>query len=182
MLRTQSLISQAITELIASVPPQSEVYACATVDRGAEDSADSPPRERLAWALAHWLVVMNSKVRPAAGSSAAGAEGSPQEQGRPLLELHRARLAAETAAAAADPQQAAALSLRTARALASRACGNPRCTDLGGGSEAELRARKGKVCSGCRALRFCCAACQRAAWAGGHRAACRLLAAEAVKA
>lgn len=67
--------------------------------------------------------------------------------------------------------------LQRARALAlRRSCANLACTSLAGRSEAEC---KGRLCSGCKALRFCCKACSKEAWhAGGHKATCALLAAE----
>ena len=58
-----------------------------------------------------------------------------------------------------DRQQ---LALRQARALgAARRCGNLRCSNLAGPSEAQLRTHK---CSGCRTVRFCSAECSKAAW------------------
>ncbi len=65
------------------------------------------------------------------------------------------------------------LALRRARALALRACANPRCTKLAGDSEAAL---KGRRCSGCRLVRYCCEACSKQDWQA-HKRACRLLSA-----
>eukprot|EP00887_Chlorella_sp_A99_P006941 scaffold2.g6941.t1 len=69
------------------------------------------------------------------------------------------------------------VALQRARALAlRRSCANLACTSLAGRSEAEC---KGRLCGGCRAVRFCSEACSKEAWrAGGHKAACALLAAE----
>ncbi|KAG2451985.1 hypothetical protein HYH02_003756 [Chlamydomonas schloesseri] len=50
-----------------------------------------------------------------------------------------------------------------------RVCGNPGCEELGGASEAELDLR---LCGRCRSVRYCCAGCQAAHWAAGHREAC----------
>ncbi|KXZ43991.1 hypothetical protein GPECTOR_76g814 [Gonium pectorale] len=49
-----------------------------------------------------------------------------------------------------------------------RMCGNPRCVNFSGACEAELGLRQ---CAGCRVVRYCGAACQRADWQQ-HRAAC----------
>ena len=57
------------------------------------------------------------------------------------------------------------------RAKALRPCASLACPHLA--ANPQLR---GKVCSGCRTLRYCCAEEQAQDWkAGGHRAACRLL-------
>ncbi len=56
-----------------------------------------------------------------------------------------------------------------------RVCGNPRCGNFAGECEGELPF---KQCGGCRAVRYCGADCQRAHWREGHRAECKLLAAE----
>ncbi len=50
-------------------------------------------------------------------------------------------------------------------------CSNPRCAELAGDSEAGVVLRRcGKACGGAAA--YCCAACQRAHWAAGHREEC----------
>ena len=72
------------------------------------------------------------------------------------------------------PQPAAGadeLALRRARALALRTCANPACTQLAGDSEAAL---KGRRCSGCRLVRYCCEGCSKQDWQK-HKRACRLL-------
>ncbi len=56
-----------------------------------------------------------------------------------------------------------------------RVCGNPRCSNFAGECEGVLPF---KQCGGCRAVRYCGADCQRAHWREGHRAECKLLAAE----
>ncbi|PNH07414.1 hypothetical protein TSOC_006128 [Tetrabaena socialis] len=54
-----------------------------------------------------------------------------------------------------------------------RLCGNPACRNFAGPAEADLPLRK---CSGCRAVRYCGAGCQRQHWReGGHREACARL-------
>ncbi len=53
-----------------------------------------------------------------------------------------------------------------------RVCGNPRCSNFAGRSEGDLPL---KQCGGCRAVRYCGAACQRAHWREGHRAECKEL-------
>lgn len=51
-------------------------------------------------------------------------------------------------------------------------CGHARCRNTSGFSEAILPVQ---LCSGCRRVRYCSTACQRAAWVeGGHREVCRL--------
>ena len=64
------------------------------------------------------------------------------------------------------------LAVRRARALALLKCANPRCSRLASASEAA--APRGRLCSGCRTVRFCSEACSRQEWPQ-HRAACRLL-------
>ncbi|PNH08348.1 hypothetical protein TSOC_005070 [Tetrabaena socialis] len=54
-----------------------------------------------------------------------------------------------------------------------RLCGNPSCTNFSGPAEADLPLRK---CSGCKAVRYCGASCQRQHWReGGHKEACAQL-------
>ncbi|PNH08336.1 hypothetical protein TSOC_005078 [Tetrabaena socialis] len=54
-----------------------------------------------------------------------------------------------------------------------RLCGNPGCTNFAGTAEADLPLRK---CSGCKAVRYCSASCQRQHWReGGHKKACAQL-------
>ncbi len=53
-----------------------------------------------------------------------------------------------------------------------RVCGNPRCSNFAGRSEGDLPL---KQCGGCRAVRYCGAACQRAHWREGHKAECKEL-------
>lgn len=48
-------------------------------------------------------------------------------------------------------------------------CSHWGCANLEGGSESAMPTR---LCSGCRRARYCCDACQRAAWVGGHREGC----------
>ncbi len=51
-------------------------------------------------------------------------------------------------------------------------CSNPRCVELAGDSEAGVVLRRcGGACGG--AVGYCCAACQRAHWAAGHREVCK---------
>ncbi|KAG2490968.1 hypothetical protein HYH03_010643 [Edaphochlamys debaryana] len=91
-------------------------------------------------------------------------------------------LAAEEAAAAAGAAVLAAPlpPLLAPPPLGSRAltqllvCGCPGCATFGGGSEEALPLKR---CGGCRAVRYCGAACQRAHWQGGHRTECGAVAA-----
>ncbi|KAG2438521.1 hypothetical protein HXX76_005072 [Chlamydomonas incerta] len=83
---------------------------------------------------------------------------------------------------APDAQQVGALLGDAGLAL----CGNPACRSLEGDSEAGLMAAPApagrqqgggggriKTCSRCRAVRYCCGACQLQHWAtGGHKEAC----------
>ncbi len=57
-----------------------------------------------------------------------------------------------------------------------RVCGNSGCGNFAEESEGALPF---KQCGGCRAVRYCGADCQRAHWREGHRAECKMLAAEA---
>ncbi|PNH08338.1 hypothetical protein TSOC_005069 [Tetrabaena socialis] len=54
-----------------------------------------------------------------------------------------------------------------------RLCVNPACRNFGGPAEADLPLRK---CSGCKAVRYCGAACQQQHWReGGHKRECARL-------
>ncbi len=59
---------------------------------------------------------------------------------------------------------------------AARRCCHMGCTNLAGGSEAELPTKR---CSGCSMARFCSEECSQAAWRAGHKQVCRLLASQA---
>ena len=76
--------------------------------------------------------------------------------------------------------QGAAARLELAQAAATRSCAHMACANLageGGGQEAG-DGGGGKLCGGCRAVRYCGVACSHADWrAGGHRRVCRELAA-----
>ena len=82
------------------------------------------------------------------------------------------RLKEEAAAEEADPSKQAQLAVDTAEALATRPCAHVCCTTIVGAREAE--SPRGKLCSGCRVVRYCGAACQKADWRA-HKAACREL-------
>ena len=86
----------------------------------------------------------------------------------PLAALLAGRVAAEEA----DTAKQAQIAVDVARALATRACAHPGCTTVTGASEAEQPL--GKRCSGCRLVRYCGAACQKADWPA-HKTACREL-------
>lgn len=89
---------------------------------------------------------------PALQAAAAAAEGRPEGS----------VVARQPAADAPAPLGGQQLALRQARALGTaRRCGNLRCSNLAGVSEAHLRTRK---CSGCHTVRFCSAGCSKAAW------------------
>ena len=81
-----------------------------------------------------------------------------------------ASLESEDAAAEGDVARQAQLAVDTAEALATRPCAHPCCTTILGAREAA--ALRGKRCSGCRAVRYCGPACQKADWRA-HKAACR---------
>ncbi|KAG2490970.1 hypothetical protein HYH03_010644 [Edaphochlamys debaryana] len=90
------------------------------------------------------------------------------------------RAEAAAAAAAGAAVLAAPLPLLLAPPPLGRAltqllvCGCPGCATFGGESEEALPLKR---CGGCRAVRYCGAACQRAHWQGGHRAECGAVAA-----
>ncbi|KAG2482239.1 hypothetical protein HYH03_018822 [Edaphochlamys debaryana] len=56
-------------------------------------------------------------------------------------------------------------------------CGAPGCGSFGSRSEAEIPLKR---CGGCRAVRYCGAACQRAHWRMGHKDECGAMAAALV--
>jgi hypothetical protein len=67
-----------------------------------------------------------------------------------------------------DHQQ---LAVRQATALGTLRCAYLGCINLASASEAQA---KGKLCSGCRTVRFCSEACSQAAWRQ-HKAACKAI-------
>ena len=75
-------------------------------------------------------------------------------------------------AQASDPAVLSAARLELARAAASRDCANLRCPHLCSPG------RRGKKCTGCRAVRYCCQECNVAGGRAGHRHVCAALAAE----
>lgn len=80
----------------------------------------------------------------------------------------------------AAAQQLAGSHTERQLALASLPCANAACTSLGSGSsEAGLKSRR---CAGCHTARYCSVPCATAAWAAGHRAACKGLSAAAAEA
>ena len=83
-----------------------------------------------------------------------------------VVDLVAARVGPLPAAAGAEQQQ-----LEAARALGALRCANVACANVSGVSEGSLRRH---TCGGCRAVRYCSQACNKAAWAA-HKRACRLL-------
>jgi hypothetical protein len=79
-----------------------------------------------------------------------------------------ARLA--TPAMSADAMGNSWWELSTADALSALPCANRGCLRVSGCRE---RDERGKLCSGCKAARFCCRECQVAAWPG-HKRWCKL--------
>ena len=71
------------------------------------------------------------------------------------------------------PARQAQLAVEAAEALATRPCAHACCTSIAGPSEAATP--RGKLCSGCRRVRYCGPRCQKADWQA-HKAACRELA------
>jgi hypothetical protein len=69
--------------------------------------------------------------------------------------------------------------IKLAMALGTLPCGHLGCMTLPGpGQEVEqgLELPRGKLCSGCKAVRFCNSTCLQQAWKSSHRVACRALA------
>ena len=71
-----------------------------------------------------------------------------------------------------DAARRAQLAVDVAEALGTRPCAHVCCTTIAGAREAD--APRGKLCSGCRVVRYCGPACQKADWPA-HKAACREL-------
>ena len=90
-----------------------------------------------------------------------------------VLEPLALELEAKAAAEEGDAARQAQLAVDVAQALAMRRCAHPCCTTIVGAREAD--APHGKLCSGCRGVRYCGPACQKADWPA-HKAACRELA------
>jgi MYND finger len=89
------------------------------------------------------------------------------------------KVSANVAPAAAVARQAGQLLTTLAeRALAllptPLCCNNPACLNLEETAEWLLVKRPGSVCSSCRTVRYCSAACQRAHWAA-HKPVCKVL-------
>ena len=70
-----------------------------------------------------------------------------------------------------DPRNPAPPELLGLLLMQERPCYNPRCRNLAGASEAQL---KGKLCTGCRVARFCCMDCSKAVWRE-HKTACKFM-------
>ena len=70
-----------------------------------------------------------------------------------------------------DPRNPAPPELLGLLLMQERPCYNPRCRNLAGASEAQL---KGKLCTGCRVARFCCMDCSKAVWKE-HKADCKFM-------
>ena len=101
--------------------------------------------------------------------------GSPAFWGRLRVEVVEPlvlELEAQATAEEGDPARQAQLAVDVAEALATRPCAHPACTSIAGPSEAAEP--RGKLCSGCRAVRYCGPGCQKADWRA-HKAACREL-------
>ncbi|PRW57589.1 hypothetical protein C2E21_3488 [Chlorella sorokiniana] len=75
-------------------------------------------------------------------------------------------------AQAGNPATASAARLELAHAAATRDCANLRCPHFSGAG------RKGKRCTGCHTVRYCCQECNVAGWRAGHKHVCAALAAE----
>jgi hypothetical protein len=88
-------------------------------------------------------------------------------------------LPAADAAAAASPAPVEVVGAGGGRAHAPNACAAPGCAAV---EARERGAPAFKLCSACRAARYCSAACQHAHWKAGHKAACRAAAAAAAAA
>jgi hypothetical protein len=72
--------------------------------------------------------------------------------------------AAAAAAAAVTPQLLQQLGLALCNMPVGTACNNACCTSLAGLSEQQLVVGRARVCAGCLVARYCCQACQSAAW------------------
>ena len=102
-------------------------------------------------------------------------DGSPPLGSRAFWQCLQTEVTEPLAAALAkagelSPAEQARLAVEAAEALATRACAHPCCTTIVGASEAA--APRGKLCSGCRLVRYCGPRCQKADWPA-HKAACR---------
>jgi hypothetical protein len=111
------------------------------------------------------------QLRALRAASLAGAGRGPvarlaamQPEFLPLLETAYQAAAAEERA---DGALQRARRLEAARALGTLRCGNLRCTAV---VVPGLPEPKRKICSGCRTVRYCTAACQKADWKE-HKAA-----------
>lgn len=98
----------------------------------------------------------------------------------PAAEMQQAmaRLGTLQCEAAAAEAAAPEVCLRAARAAALRPCANLACPNLAAGGCRKAN----RKCSSCHQSRFCGDACFRQAWRQGHRAACKLLQAQAASA
>ncbi|KAL4422343.1 hypothetical protein ABPG75_008540 [Micractinium tetrahymenae] len=132
---------------------------------GSEPAAGSPGAE-LAASCAALQALQHERTRVSA------------EQG--VQRFQRMLPAAAALAAALQehwqrPEQQQAAQLEQELALCSLRCANLRCPSVGFAAAEEGRSTK--RCAGCRGPAYCSAACQRAAWKGGHRHMCSALAA-----
>ena len=82
---------------------------------------------------------------------------------------------AAAAAVAVPPELLLQLGLALSNLPVGTACNNPHCSSLAGVSEQQLVVRRSCLCASCRVARYCCRACQVAAWKQ-HKPACKAVA------
>lgn len=186
------LVEATAAQLAALPAGQLPAAAAAALAQAAAAVADvraGLPAEL--WELRHWS--SEEVVAAAAAKLQQGAEGGGQGQlpdvtavlHAQLLLLSQAAAQLESVveqagpalpqqrglAAAAEAEQQQAQQLVVVRTLRLLRCAHLGCTNVAGGSEAELPCR---LCTGCRQVRYCSAECAALAWRQ-HRPACKLV-------
>jgi hypothetical protein len=82
---------------------------------------------------------------------------------------------AAAVAAAVAPELLQQLGLALSNLPVGTVCNNPFCASLEGVSEQQLVTGRARLCAGCLVARYCCRACQVAAWKQ-HKPACKAVA------
>lgn len=125
---------------------------------GASAAAAGPVRHELQAAAAELGSSMSAHAEPQ--EAAANVHLAAMQRCLPQAQKLACLLRQHWQAEASHAETVAAARLDLARAAATRDCANLRCPHFTG--------KRGRLCSGCRTVRFCCQECNVAAWQAGH--------------
>jgi hypothetical protein len=143
-------------------------------------AADSSQRHMrgMAQALQDVAVALLSWLQSSSVSAQLATAGYKTQRVIELLQsITQAGLDAPHAGAAVPvpPERLRELGLALSNLPVGTVCNNPRCSSLAGPSEQQLVMRRSSLCAGCLVARYCCRACQVAAWKQ-HKPACKAIA------